>query len=218
MRGLVALVALLVLAACSTTGQRAAANRGAVFESKIDDAVDWSEDELVDYLTELTEARLTEVCGGRLTIRTQRECLRDALYQGFDVDGRAREHCDALQDMSQFGRCVVIGTLVDETLTRAGMRDTVNFDWTAEEAELEQLGSELGAFLAQSCLEGNPSAIDRCLLDNLARTFGATADISDACYRIERTAEAGYCLLRVSFVERFETAVKRMGSRSDVSA
>jgi hypothetical protein len=218
MRGIVAIVALLLLAACGTTGQPAAANRSAAFESKVDDAVDWSEEELIDYLTELTATRLTEVCSGRLTIRTQRECLRDALYQGFDADGRAREHCDALQDMSQFGRCVVIGTLVHETLTRAGMLDKVDFDWTAEEAELDQLGSEVGAFLAQSCLEEDPSAIDSCLLDNLARTFGATAGISDACYRIERTEEAGYCLLRVSFVERFETAVKRMGRAGDVSA
>lgn len=218
MRELIAIISVLLLTACSTTSRPASTNRIAVFDSKTDDAVEWSEEQLTDYLTELTDAQLTEVCGGKRSIRTQRECVRDALYQGFDTVGVARERCDAVEDLEQFGRCVILGSLVYDTRARAGMPDDADFNWTAEDAELKELGSEVGAFLAEACLGRDLSAIERCMLDSFAHTFGAPPGISEACYRIERTEDAAHCLMRVSFVDRFETAVKRMRPSADESA
>lgn len=218
MRGLITLGVILLLAACSATGHPASTARTGFAESRVADAVEWSDDELIDYITDLTEARLKEVCASKRTIGMQRECLREALYQGFDTAGLARERCDALRDMEQFGRCVIIGTFVNDTFARAGMPEEVDFDWTADDAELEQLGKKVGGFLAQSCLDGDLSAIDRCLLDSLARTFAAGPEIAAPCYLIERTEDAGACLLRVSFLDRFEKAAKRMGPAGDVSA
>lgn len=217
MRGLIALAFVLVLAACSAAGGTVSTGRAEFSGSKVSEAVDWSEDELVDYLTELTEDRLKEVCAGKRTIGAQRECLREALYLGFDSDGLARERCDAIQDMEQFGRCIIIGTFVHDTFIRAGMPEATDFDWTADDAELEELGREVGAFLAEACLDGDPAAIDRCLLDSLARTFGGSPASLAPCYRIERTDDAGSCILRVSFAERFERAARLMGKAGEVS-
>jgi hypothetical protein len=207
-----------LLAACATSGAGSAPRKTGGFESKVEQAPDWDDDQLVDYISELAEDQLMQACGEMRTMRTQIACARTAIYQGFDTTGQAKVECDDIRAIEEFVRCVVLGSMMHDVLSRAAPEKLAEFDWQSSEAKLEDTGEELGHALAEKCLEGDLADIDGCFLDRIAQMFSLTPAQSDLCADFARTDDAADCMLRVFFIDHFETALRRMGQGSGRSA
>ncbi len=212
--------ALLLLSACATAGHGGGRTTARVpdFQSKVDQAPDWSDDQIIDYLSDLAETQLQDTCGGTQALRTQLDCVREAIYAGFDTTGEARGNCDDERQEEEFARCVIIGSMLYEAVAKAKPEAIADFDWKAPDAKQKTLARSLGKSVVDACLEGDLSILDRCFRDGVAEMFALTPSEAALCSGIAKSDDAVDCLLRVYTVQHFETAIRRMAAGTGKSA
>jgi hypothetical protein len=208
MRQCLAVLVILFLAACASAGPN---RTGSIsFQSKVAEAPDMSEDEVKDYVTDLTVDQLENVCRERQTIRSQVECTREAVFRGFDTTGEARKNCKSDAPISELIRCVVLGSLIYDLVTKADPEDA-DFDWNGSNSMFQEMARSMGSKMADKCLEGGLAMVDKCYIESVGKMFALTDLQVASCADDNSSRAAADCMLRVFFVQRFEQAIKRMG-------
>jgi hypothetical protein len=207
------LLPCMLMAACA--GPRDdAKGQPAGFQSRLAEVPGWSQDEMIDYLTDLALDRLYMLCDGSID---QRACVREAMYRGFDTGGRAREKCEDNARLGDFLRCIMFGSMMYDLASQARLPEAEYLDWNAPADELSLLADKIGRGLALDCLEGGLYSFDQCRLENVARLFELGEDEAAACVEAQGAEGAADCMLQTFLVKRFEEAVRRMGARPPIT-
>lgn len=209
-REVLAAGAVLLLAACAGASHP----RGPIpdFASRLDQAPNMSDDEVTDYITDLADERLTAICGDRQTLRTQRECIREAVYRGFDTTGLAREKCDSQTKLNLHFRCVVVGTLIQEMAARAKIDVADDLDWNASKEEFKEIARSAGDAIMSPCDDATLATLDRCLVERVGVLLALSEEQVTICTDETDTVQTKECLLHMFMIQHFETAIRRMGS------
>lgn len=217
MRHFLAALGVLLLAACAGTGS-ATKTQSLSFQSKVGEAPTMSDEEIKRYLTDLTGDQLKVVCRDRQTIRSQIECTREAIFRGFDTTGEARRNCKPDAPISELLGCVVIGSLVYDLVTKVELKEPDDFNWNSTDSAFKDMARSVGRTMIGKCLEGGLATVDTCYIESVGDLFSLTdAQIASCADESDSKASAD-CMLRIFFVQRFEQAIKRMGTGVGQSA
>ncbi len=209
MRRYLFLFGILVLAACASNAPKGPA---VTTEALLERAPDMTEQEAIDYISDLAERKLNDICRTRQTVRGQFDCVREAVLRGFDATGEAERNCNFDKSFETALRCVIMGALGYELARREDLDIVKDFGWQDGEASLKTTIDQLGNKVIKDCLEGGIPGIDTCLLSRLGETFSLPQSQVSACTNPANTEESIDCLSRSFMLHHFTTSIAKMGA------
>jgi len=209
MRHYLLLFGILVLAACASNTPKGPA---VTTQALLKRAPDMTEQEAIDYISDLAERKLNDVCRTRQTVRGQFDCVREAVLRGFDTTGEAERQCNFDKSFETALKCVIMGSLGYELARREELDIVKVFGWQDGEASLKTTIDQLGDKVVKECLEGGIAGIDTCLLARLGQTFSLPQSQVSACTDPANTEESINCLSRSFMLQHFGTSIEKMGA------
>lgn len=209
MRRYLALFGILVLAACAIGTPKAPA---VTSQSLLERAPGMTEDEAVDYVADLAESKLNEICRTRQTLRGQFDCVREAVLRGFDATGEGERNCDFDESFEDALKCVIVGSLGYELARREDLDIAKAYDWQAGEESLKTSVDQLGEKLVKECLASGLAGIDSCLLARVGQAFSLPESQVSVCTDPADTEESINCLARSFMLQHFGTSIEKMGA------
>jgi hypothetical protein len=208
MRNSVLTVLMLLLAACANGSQSNSKTGGS---SMLERASSLTFEEAKDYASELAEERVKAICRERRGISAQAECVRDELFRGFDTTGEAKRNCNADAPLKEVMRCAVLGSFGYEIALAAKLPVAAHYNWQDPSTALKDTVSALGKAQMDTCMERSISLIEQCFVDGIGSAFSLSEQQIAACHDKTDSRNSIDCLIRVFLVQRFESAVARMG-------
>lgn len=178
----------------------------------VERAPEMTDEEFKDYVGELTEDRLTAICGEHRTISSQLECVRDAAFRGFDPTGEAKRNCDAGLPMEGLLRCAVMGGLGYQLAIEARLDRAQDYNWQDPEAALKASFDSIARDAMKGCLEAPLAQIEACVFESIGSFLSLSEQQVSTCNDSTDSKKSLKCMLRVHLMQRFETAIDRMGS------
>ena len=209
MRTVFVLLSILLVAACAS-GDGSPSKSG-TSSSMVARAPAMTDDEAATYIADLATERMEALCGNRQGVTMQLECARDALFRGFDTTGEAKRHCDPDAAFKEMMRCAIIGSVAYD-LARAAQVSTENYNWDNPSAALKETMSTASKAHLNACLQGSISAADSCIIEKLGDTLSLSDQQVSICTERANLDKSVRCLSRTFLIQKFESAIARMGS------
>jgi hypothetical protein len=208
--GLLAAIVFL-LGACAGADQSRPQSGAGNFPSMAEKAASLTDDEAKEYATELAKERVVAICSESRGLAAQMTCARDEIFRGFDTTGEAKRHCDGDAPVRELLQCAVLGSFGYEIALAADLPQATDYNWQDPKAALKETIASLANVQTDICMEGPLAQIDQCMLRGFGAAFSLTEQQVAACTDTSDSGDSIDCLVRVFMVQRFESAVARMG-------
>lgn len=202
---------IFLLAACAGADQSRPQSGAGKFPSMADKAASLTDDEAKEYATELAKERVVAICRENRGLAAQMTCARDEIFRGFDSTGEAKRHCDADAAIKELLQCAVLGSFGYEIALAADLPQAADYNWQDPKAALKETIASLADVQTDICMEGPLAQIEQCMLRGFGAAFLLTEQQVAACTDTSDSDDSIDCLVRVFMVQRFESAVARMG-------
>lgn len=202
---------VFLLAACVGADQSRPQSGTDNFPSMAEKAASLTDDEAKEYATELAKERVVAICRENPGLTAQMTCARDEIFRGFDTTGEAKRHCDAEAPLKELLQCAVLGSFGYEIALAADLPQAADYNWQDPKAALKETVASLAKAQTDVCMEGPLAQIEPCMLRGFGAAFSLTDQQVAACTDTSDSGDSIDCLLRVFLVQRFESAVARMG-------
>jgi hypothetical protein len=156
--------------------------------------------------------RLMTKCLHATNAQSMEDCYHERMLQGFDTDGAVKSHCPQQKDLEADMKCIVLGSMGHELVTKMGNNSSAAFDWGDPEQSATRIANEFVLQQVRDCLSSGAASDPKdCVVGRMTKALDLTSSDLDPCNAyIDEDFKFGQCIGEAFGYKYMSAAVARM--------